>query len=216
MWLSGVRTDITRDNWTSPVVKSQTGAATFGEWSEAWLATRPVKPGTAALYESLLRVHILPTFGDTTITAITPVRVRQWYAQLDPRHPTARANAYGLLRTILAGAVDDGIMAVNPARIKGAGGKKRARELRVLTIGEFKQIVAAIPERYKALVLLGGWCAMRFGELAALRRCDLDLKNGVVHIRRAVTTVGGRTIVGEPKSDAGRRSVTIPPHIVRR
>lgn len=62
--------------------------------------------------------------------------------------------------------------------------------------------------------MLGGWCALRFGELAALRRCDLDLKTGVVHVRQAVTTVRGQTLVGEPKSDAGRRTVTIPPHIV--
>jgi integrase len=84
------------------------------------------------------------------------------------------------------------VISANPARIKGAGGKRRARELRVLTISEFGALVSAMPPRYKALVLLGGWCALRFGELAALRPFDLDLRNGVVHVRQAVTAVKGR------------------------
>jgi integrase len=175
---------------------------------------RDLTPRTRELYESILRTHILPTFGTSTLSSITSVRVKEWFAGLNPSHRTARANAYGLLRTILADAVDDEVIARNPARIKGAGTKKRERELRVLTVAEFNRLVDAIPDRYKALVMLGGWCALRFGELAALRRSDLDLKRGVVHVRFAVTTAKGRTIVGGPKSDAGRRAVTIPPHII--
>lgn len=52
--------------------------------------------------------------------------------------PTAKANAYGLLRTIMGDAVEDGLMRANPVRVKRAGSKKRARELRVLTPGEFQ------------------------------------------------------------------------------
>jgi integrase len=212
-WLHRQRTAIERDEWQPPTTEPARRPATFDEYAAAWLDTRDLRPRTRVLYESLLRTHLSPTFGDQPLRAIDVVKVRQWYAALDTG-PTAKANAYGLLRTVLAQAVDDELLASNPARIKGAGTKKRARELRVLTLDEFDQLVAAIPERYKALVLLGGWCALRFGELAALRRCDLDLKNGVVHVRQAVTTVRGQTIVGEPKSAAGRRAVTIPPHIV--
>jgi len=213
-YLAGVLTDITREKWVSPAARPRsTAAPRLTEYADAWLRTRTLKPRTVELYRSLLDNHINPPLGDEPLSAVTPVTVRRWYAALDTG-PTAKANAYGLLRTILAEAVDDGILASNPVRIKGAGSKKRARELRVLSIAEFDALVTAIPARYKSLVLLGGWCAMRFGELAALRRCDLDLKNGIVHIRQAVTTVKSRTIVGEPKSDAGIRSVTIPPHIL--
>jgi hypothetical protein len=71
-----------------------------------------------------------------------------------------------------------------------------------------------MPERHKAMTLLAAWCAMRFGELAELRRKDLDLKNGVIHVRRAVVRVDGATVVGTPKSDAGTRDVAIPPHLL--
>lgn len=35
------------------------------------------------------------------------------------------------------------------------------------------------------MALLASWCALRFGELAELRRGDIDTKNGVIRVRRA-------------------------------
>ena len=71
-----------------------------------------------------------------------------------------------------------------------------------------------MPERYRLMVLLASWCGLRFGELAELRRSDVDAKAGVVHVRRGmVRTTSGRQVKG-PKSDAGRRDVAIPPHLL--
>jgi integrase len=64
------------------------------------------------------------------------------------------------------------------------------------------------------MALLAAWCAMRFGELAEVRRGDIDLCTSRVKIRRAVVRVDGEFIVGQPKSDAGIRDVAIPPHMV--
>ncbi|MCD9153108.1 hypothetical protein NP095_06770 [Aeromicrobium duanguangcaii] len=64
------------------------------------------------------------------------------------------------------------------------------------------------------MVLLASWCALRFGEITELRRKDIDLANGVIHVRRGVTRIAGETIIGTPKSDAGVRDVAIPPHLV--
>lgn len=211
-WLTGIRRQISSGEWQPQSRRSP--AERFDAYAEAWLSTRPLKPRTTALYASLLRIHIVPTLGNRELSAITPVAVRSWYAGLSPQRPTARAHAYQLLRTILATAVDDGAIPANPCRIKGAGTTTRKREITMLTVDELNRILAAIPDRYEALVLLGAWCALRFGELAALRRSDLDLKAGVVHVRQAVTTTKGQTHIGEPKSAAGRRTVSIPPHLL--
>lgn len=64
------------------------------------------------------------------------------------------------------------------------------------------------------LATVAAWCALRFGELTELRRKDLDLVRGLVKIRRGVTWVDGEPVIGAPKSDAGVRDVTIPPHLV--
>jgi integrase len=47
-----------------------------------------------------------------------------------------------------------------------------------------------------------------------LRRKDVDLKAGVVRIKRGVVRADGEVIVGDPKSAAGKRPVHIPPHIL--
>jgi len=65
------------------------------------------------------------------------------------------------------------------------------------------------------MVLLASWLAMRFGEIAELRRMDVDLSDEVIRIRRAVVRVeGGAFRVTTPKSDAGIRDVSIPPHLL--
>ncbi len=70
-----------------------------------------------------------------------------------------------------------------------------------------------MPERLRLLVLLAAWCGLRYGELAELRRGDVDLEAGVLHVRRPVVRVDGAYVVGTPKSHAGERMVAIPPHL---
>lgn len=145
-WLYDQRGKVAGDDWEPPAIRKRERAATFSDYATAWLEMREVKPTTRQLYESLLRVHVTPTFGDMALAAITPLLVKQWYSKLDTG-PMAKANAYGLLRTILGDAVDKDVISKNPARIKGAGAKRRHRELRVLTIDEFERIVTAVPAR---------------------------------------------------------------------
>ena len=102
----------------------------------------------------------------------------------------------------------------NPAHIRGAGNTKRAHHVQPATLEELQTIVEELPDRYKLMALLAAWCAMRFGELAELRRGDIDLRTNRVKIRRGVVRVDGKFIVGPPKTDAGVRDVAILPHLV--
>lgn len=52
------------------------------------------------------------------------------------------------------------------------------------------------------------------GELAELRRVDVDVKRGVIRVRRGVVRISTEVIVGTPKSLAGIRDVAIPPHLL--
>jgi integrase len=88
------------------------------------------------------------------------------------------------------------------------------KKIRPATLAELEALVKALPERYRLMALLAAWCALRFGELAELRRSDVDVRNGVLHVRRGVTRTRGGRIVKGPKSEAGRRDVNIPPHLL--
>lgn len=71
-----------------------------------------------------------------------------------------------------------------------------------------------MPPRLSALVTLGTYASLRWGELAALRRGDLDLTSATVRVERTQVEVVGRVTEGPPKSRAGRRVVAFPPALV--
>jgi len=190
------------------------GALTLRSYSTAWLAARELKPRTKLLYGNLLHRHILPALGDVELGRLTPTTVRNWYATLDASAPTQRAHAYSLLRSVMATAVADDLTPTNPCRVRGGGSARTQHTPKVASLAELDVMVAACPEHRRPLLLLAAWCAMRYGELAELRRGDVDLEAGVLRIQRGVTRAGGQTFVGTPKSEAGRRTVSVPPHLL--
>ena len=216
-WLVAERRLLQSDEWSparsrrARVVRS---IELFGPYAEEWLAERDIKPRTRTLYRRQLDRFLLPEFGEVSLKDITPQVVRTWHSRLDPTKPTQRAQVYGLLRAILSTAVADEVLAANPCRVKGAGSARRARSIEPATLAELEAILAAMPDRLRALVLIGAWCGLRFGELIELRRKDLDLRQGVLRVRRGVVRVDGKVTVGSPKSEAGIRDVAIPPHLI--
>ena len=64
-------------------------------------------------------------------------------------------------------------------------------------------------------VLTAGLAGLRLGELFGLRRGDVDLLNGIVHVRgKRLRLASGEVVEGEPKSAAGRRRVALPPPVI--
>lgn len=86
-----------------------------------------------------------------------------------------------------------------------------ARPIRPAWLAELEAIAAAVAP---PMILLGARCALRFGEFTELRRGDVDLKAGVLRIRRGVTWLTGTPVVDTPKTEAGSRDVAIPPHLL--
>lgn len=226
-WLAGIRSDIAREKFTCPIEAAERERArrlssqTFKEYAEPWLANRrksngdDLTPRTKRLYRSQLD-ELLQTFGDVPLSAITRPMVRRWWTvDLPTAHPdrkTGNAHAYALLRTILGSAVDEELLPLNPANIKGAGSTKRDREVLPATIPELVAIADAAPERFRVAVLLAGWCALRFGEVFELRRRDLAPGCATIAVQRGLTSRQGSLWVGPPKANS-RRTVAVPPHL---
>jgi integrase len=72
-------------------------------------------------------------------------------------------------------------------------------------------LAEAVGVRYRALILLAVFGGLRWGELTALRRCDVDLEGGTVRVfRQLAEQRGGGFVIRPPKSDAGKRVIVIP------
>ncbi len=212
------RREIDQDRWNA-TDDDKRERVTLGAYAATWLtnrhvAGRPLKQRTKEHYAAILETHLLDTFGSKPLASITPTDVREWHGSTLADKPTMRSHAYSLLRTIMTSAVNDGLADTNPARIVGAGRSRRVHQIRPASVAELGEVTAAMPERLALMVTLASWCALRFGELVELRRGDIDLSDEVIRIRRAAVRTKGNYAITSPRSDAGIRDVTIPPHIV--
>ena len=194
--------------------RAREAALTFGSYAADWLATRDLAASTRHNYSQLLKHHILPTFAGTPLTDIDRAAVAAWHRGIAPGRPHARKHAYDLLRNIMNGALDDELIARNPVHVRGAGSVKRSGNTEPASLDELEALAAATPERYRLMVLLAAWCALRKGELSELRKGDVDLTQGLLKVRRGVGFVPGSTVVKGPKTEAGKRDVAIPDHLI--
>jgi integrase len=84
-----------------------------------------------------------------------------------------------------------------------------------LTVPDVSALADAVPARFRAMILLATFASLRFGEVTALERRDIDLGAGTVRVRRTFVEVRGDGLVaGPPKSKAGLRTVSVPPTVV--
>jgi integrase len=191
------------------------GRVPFIDYADAWITERPgLRPKTIQLYRYLLRRHLAPGF--TTIGSITEADVRRWRADLleEGVSPVTSAKAYRLLKSILATAVEDSLIRRNPCRVKGAG-NEQSPERPLLTVAEVYALADACGPRYRAMILLGCFGGLRWGELVALRRRDIDTATATVRISRQLTEARGQAaFFAPPKTAASKRRVILPGSIV--
>lgn len=115
----------------------------------------------------------------------------------------------------MATALADELIMRNPCVIKGAS-SDRSGERPVASLPDVLALAQHVCFRYRALVLTATMTGLRLGELLALRRRNVDLLHGAVTVTEQLHELAdGRQVLGSPKSDAGRRTVALPPQIVR-
>jgi len=203
-----------RGDWHDP----RLGKVPFGEWADQWLAVKTpyLQESTADLYRYLLRRHIVPHFGLVEVGRVTTVDVGAWLADLHATHlsPNTVAKAYRVLKGVMDGAVDAGLIARSPCAIKGAG-TEREEEMQVATPEQVAALAAAVGPRWEAIVFAAAYSGLRWGELAGLRRRDINFEANTISVTRKLGEVNGSLSFSAPKSAAGRRTVGIPSFVAR-
>lgn len=78
-WLAEAEVDLDRGQLLDPAGSKQT----FESFASIWLAGRTdLRPNTLALYEYLLRAHLIPHLGEVAIAKIDPATIRRWHGQV--------------------------------------------------------------------------------------------------------------------------------------
>jgi integrase len=209
-WLTLTEARMVRDEWIAP----ERAKILLKDYAERWISQRPnLRPRTVHLYSWILGKHVTPYLGGMPVGLIDTPMVRDWRSELLAAGVSqgGAAKAYRLLRAVLMTAVkEDQIIRRNPCQIPGAD-QERAAERPTLAVNQVFDLTARVPERYRALILLATFGCLRWGEVAALKRRDVDAVVGTVRVREAFTEQRGKGMVlGPTKSRAGKRVVAIP------
>ena len=207
-------------------VKEKPTITTYRElvalWWESYKNT--IKPNSQQTMEGIVRIHILPVFGDYKLEKLTtPIiqqQVNKWADKANKGEKGAYAN-YSFLnninRRILQYGVTMQAIQHNPARDVIIPRKQQNKEHKVKFFSnqELKQFLGYLDNLdlssyenffdyvlYKTLLASG----CRIGEALALEWSDIDLKKGIISISK---TLNRYQETNTPKSKAGLREVDI-------
>jgi len=188
-------------------IDSAAGRTTVGELGAIWLASRThLKPSTARVEESTYRVHVEPRWALTPISRVRHSEIQTWLAQI-AKSPTIVRHAHSILAAVLETAVRDKRLASNPAR--GIKLPRKVGKARVYLSHEQVQLLADNAGSHGPLVFFLAYSGLRWGEATGLRVPDIDLDRRRVSVRENAVAVGGKIIVGTPKTHKVR-SVPFP------
>ncbi|KQS63930.1 tyrosine-type recombinase/integrase [Modestobacter sp. Leaf380] len=212
VWLATQQTDAVRRMWRAP----EGARRTVDQFAGEYLQRQDLRDSTRVLYANLWRLHLADRWTGVEVGDVTPAMVRTWHTTAAATTgPAVLAQSYRLLRAVLGVAVADDAIAANPCKLRGASTPKAARPSRALTAAEATAVAdhlgqSSRTERYSALVMVLTFGGLRFGEEAAFRRSDVLEGGNRLRIERAVRYYDGRWVVGEPKTEAGHRTVALP------
>ncbi len=172
-----------------------------------------LKPKTRHQYQSLMRQYIMPTWRNVPLAKITFESLTHWVARLSSSGlgPSGIRQSVFVMSAALDHAVRSGRIRSNPARGLGLPRPKR-RDYVFLTHGQVLTLADAAG-RWRLLVLVLAYTGLRWGEATALRVCDIDFDRRRIDVRRAFSDVGGRVVLGTPKSHQSR-TVPVPRFVV--
>lgn len=183
---------------------------TFDVYAEAWLKTaKDIRSdNTKAMYENCILKHLSALQG-VPISKIKPTML-QLIINERKDHPRTCQIIRTTLQQIFRAAIRDEILKKDPTEGLEIP-KYKADEKRTLTEFEKKRIFTVdIYDKDRLFLYIAYGCGLRREEILALSRSDIDLKQGLIHVTKAVALVKGQPILKEPKSAAGVRDVPIP------
>jgi integrase len=168
---------------------------TLGEYGERWLARVAGEQRNSRSWLSSWKNHVATTeLGKTFVSELDRAAVRDWSRELAGKKSKrgtllswqSRKHALGLVRRCCAEAVEDGLLAANPASEL----KMKKQGKVAWTYLELDELAAvlALPELtddQREAIEWSAYLGLRQGELCALQWRDLELDARVIRVRRS-------------------------------
>lgn len=191
-----------------------------GAYLSSWLERRGnLRASTRLGYKVIIDNHVVPVIGGVPLADLTSQHIRKVLERMAEPDEKGRTRTVGtlsrarsLLTSALKTAVRQGLIPVNVATgveiperaaVGNATGRKAtfsADELRTF-------LEQADKTPFGPVLRFISRTGVRRGEAVGLRWNDVDLDEGVVHIRASLTVTQGQVAVNGPKTESGERYV---------
>lgn len=206
---------------------SRSGQYTVGQWMDVWFenyAKIKVRPSSHATYKGYIENHIKPHIGSVPLDKLTTLQVQSLYKKLlsggrvertesanQPKGLSVKTvrNIHQVLSSAMDFAKSQKLIAINPTE-GCALPKLEHREMKTLTADQLSAFLteakrSGVYEMYYLELATG----LRRGELLGLKWEDVDLDNGVLHIRRQVARINGEVVEAPLKTKNSYRTLFI-------
>jgi integrase len=185
----------------------------FKVYAEEWRAAQIHRPSTAAMVEGHLRRHVYPTFGHRQLGSIRQHEIQRWVKALELElQPATIEVVYSFVASIFRSAILNRDLHETPC-VKITLPEVTKKRVEPLATSQVEALMAATPERYKALVILGAGCGVRQGEAFGLTVDRIHFLRREVTIDRQLTHLtasGSRPGFGPPKTKSSYRTIPLP------
>ena len=185
------------NNWVNP----SSGRITIESLGRKWLDGKKgvVKPKYYRDLEGAWATHVQTEWGSRRVASIRHSEIQAWVSGLaNSRSATVTLRAFGILKGIFENAYRDQIISRNPC--EGVQLPRKTRKSRTYLTAAQVLDLAACSGRYSALILVLGFCGLRWGEAAALRIENVDFTNRKILVRSSWVRSGSEFIEGLPKT----------------
>jgi integrase len=183
---------------------------TVDEWWERWFPIQDyLRPNTAETYKQNYYKHIKPRWGHVRMNSVLAITVQEFRSELNK---TYAQNTVGVIMTIMRNLFDDAalnrIVQFSPFPKNPRRGTRRnvvavdakpKREGIVISFTDLDAICARLSSAEAVLTQVAFWTGMRWSEVAAMRRRNLHLEEGIVE--------GGGYYVIDPRIGAVHEDV---------
>jgi integrase len=209
--LATVKVDLPRGSYVDP----RGGRVAFRIRGEQWRAAQVHRATTVAQVETHLRRHVYPTFGDRALGSIRPSEIQAWVRRLEQDlAPSTIGVVYSFVAGIFRAAVRDRLIPASPC-VDIRLPKLEPKRVTPLATEKVEAVIAAMPERYRALVVLAAGTGLRQGECFGLEVGAVDFLRRTLEVRQQLVTMPGKpAYLAPPKTPSSYRTVPLPQVVV--
>lgn len=195
-----------------------TTSQTVQQFLESWLED-VVKPNeratTYASYESIVRVHLIPTLGRRHLDKLTAQHIQAMLTERREVGLSGRTllNIRAIIRAALNQAMRWDLVARNVATLTDPPKLERFEAKPLSPPDVLKFFKQTQGDRLEAMYTLTVWLGLRQGEVFGLRWQDVDFEKGEIRIQKQLQWAGKspkEAQLVDPKTEQSKRRLPLP------